>query len=72
MKLKLIQIGNSIGIRLPKAVLTECHLEHEVELTVHKPNLILSPVAKQREKWQETFAESVKIKPVKSEGEWEW
>lgn len=72
MKIKLIQIGNSYGIRLPKAVIQECHLEKELELTIKKPNLILSPVIKQRNNWKEQLAESIKVKPVKTEGEWEW
>lgn len=72
MKLKLIKIGNSFGIRLPKTVIQECHFDKELELTVKKPNLILSPILKKRSNWKEMMAESVKLKPVKSEGEWEW
>ena len=72
MKLKLVKIGNSFGIRLPKTVIQECHLSGELELTIKKPNLILSPVLQHRQGWKEMINESIKTKPVKTEGEWEW
>ena len=72
MRVKLIKIGNSFGFRLPKTIIQECHLGHEMEMTLKKPNIILSPILKQRPNWKEQMAESIKVKPVKSEGEWEW
>ena len=32
MIVKLIKIGNSLGIRLPKAIIEECHLQPELIL----------------------------------------
>jgi antitoxin MazE len=54
MKLKLVPIGNSRGIRIPKAVLQQCEMADEVELAVEGRRIILSPLSKQpREGWRE-------------------
>ncbi|MCH5434723.1 AbrB/MazE/SpoVT family DNA-binding domain-containing protein, partial [Leptospira interrogans serovar Canicola] len=34
MKASVVKIGNSKGIRIPKAVLEECHIEEEVDLLI--------------------------------------
>ncbi len=55
MKTTVVRIGNSRGIRLPKAILKECRLEGEVELEVKKGRLIVWPAAKPRRGWGEAF-----------------
>jgi antitoxin MazE len=57
MKTRVIQIGNSRGIRIPKGVLKELDLGDagEVDLTVRDDELIVSPVRRVREGWEEQF-----------------
>ncbi len=55
MKIPLITIGNSRGVRIPKTMLEQVGFEEEVELSVYKNNLLLSPVKQDREGWAEAF-----------------
>lgn len=56
MKVALVQIGNSRGVRLPKAVLKQCGFGDSVELTVEDGRVVLAPARKPREGWAEAFA----------------
>lgn len=53
VRAKLVQIGNSRGIRLPKSVIEEAGLGDEVELRVKKGEVIIARVKKVREGWAE-------------------
>jgi antitoxin MazE len=55
MKTNIVRIGNSRGIRIPKAVLEQCHLEDEVELEVRDDHLEVRPATKPRSGWAEAF-----------------
>ena len=55
MRAKLISIGNSKGIRLPRAVIEQAGLADEVELEVKRGQLIIRPARKPREGWEEAF-----------------
>ena len=56
MKLNIIQIGNSYGIRIPKAILKQCGFEETVIVHVDNGNLIISPDKKvSRVGWSEVF-----------------
>ena len=55
MKTKIIKIGNSRGIRLPKVVLQQIGIENEVDLEVDQDKIILKPIRRQRSGWQEAF-----------------
>ena len=73
MRIKLIQIGNSTGVRLPKNVIQECGFESELELSVQNKSVILSAPKEGRTAWTELFQESVRQKPIQEKGgEWEW
>ena len=72
MRIKLIPIGNSIGIRLPKSVIQSCGFESEVELTVQNKTVVLSAPREGRTAWKELFQESLKEQPMADGGEWEW
>lgn len=72
MKIKLIKIGNSMGVRLPQSVIKECHLENELELHVRQGSVVLSPVVKNRHGWKELIQSELLNHPIKAEGEWEW
>ncbi len=51
MKLRLIRIGNSRGIRLPKPVIQEAGLSDEVELRVRPGAIVIQPAAGPRAGW---------------------
>lgn len=55
MRTNLVRIGNSRGIRIPKALREQCHLQDEVELEVHGDHLEVRPVTKPRRGWAEVF-----------------
>lgn len=56
MKAKLIKIGNSHGVRIPKPLLEECAFGEVVQLTVKGHRLIIEPVqATARQGWEEAF-----------------
>lgn len=56
MLTKVVPIGNSRGIRIPKALLEQCGVGEEVELQVKGGTLILRPVATVRASWSTAFA----------------
>jgi len=52
MQVNVVKIGNSRGIRIPKKVLDQCHVEGVLELTVNDDDIVLTPVRrKPREGW---------------------
>jgi antitoxin MazE len=56
MKVALVPIGNSRGVRLPKAVLEQVGFEAEAELTIEDGRLVLEPVRRNRQGWSAAFA----------------
>ncbi len=61
MKLKLVQIGNSLGIRIPKSLLQQCKFKKEVTVTIVNGNLVLSPSHNAREGWEDTFKKMAEV-----------
>jgi len=55
MELKLIQIGNSKGVRLPKAVLDELGNFSVADLQVKDGSLVITPKHNPRQGWKEKF-----------------
>ncbi len=56
MKTRLVRIGNSRGIRLPKLVIEEAGLSDEVELRVRLGAIVIAPAAGPRAGWAEAAA----------------
>ena len=56
MLTKIVPIGNSRGIRIPKAMLDHCGFGNEVALEAADGSLILRPVNTPRAGWDEAFA----------------
>jgi len=58
METKIVAIGNSQGIRLPKHLLEECHLSvnQAVRVNVETGRLVISPARKPREGWEAMLA----------------
>jgi antitoxin MazE len=56
MKLNIITIGNSKGVRIPSAVLKQCNIVKELDLEVKDNKIILKPVKnKPRDGWGNAF-----------------
>lgn len=56
MEVKLVKIGNSRGVRLPKAVLTQTGMTERIEIEARGHNIILKPVKEPRSGWEARFA----------------
>ena len=56
MRTKVIPIGNSRGIRIPKALIEELGLTGEVDICVTGQSLLLTPIRPAREGWAESIA----------------
>ncbi|PKP56636.1 MAG: AbrB/MazE/SpoVT family DNA-binding domain-containing protein [Candidatus Altiarchaeales archaeon HGW-Altiarchaeales-2] len=50
MKAVVVPIGNSRGIRIPKTILEQCHIEQEVTLNVKDDSVIIKPIKKETSK----------------------
>lgn len=61
MLTKIVPIGNSRGIRIPKAMLEHCGFGDEVELQVRRGALVLRPVNTPRTGWAEAFADMAAV-----------
>jgi len=85
MKTKVIKIGNSKGVRIPRHILEESGLKNEIEIEVNDNKIILKPTKKAREDWDIAFKGMAKnnddiLLDKKSLGnltswdneEWEW
>ena len=56
MKIDIIKIGNSQGIRIPKTIMEQCGFTDSVDIEIKDDSLILSS-HKVREGWLESFQE---------------
>jgi len=57
MKTKIVRIGNSQGIRIPKTLLAQCSLTGPVEFEVRNGQLVLHSTSRPRAGWGEAFRE---------------
>lgn len=55
MRVELVRIGNSRGIRIPQSLIEQCGFGDAVELHVENNRLIISPERRPRQNWAETF-----------------
>ena len=53
MKTRLVRIGNSRGVRLPKAIIAQAGLTEEVELGVRDGAVVIARAARPRRGWAE-------------------
>mgnify|MGYP006294234763 CR=1 FL=1 len=56
MYTKLVRIGNSRGVRLPKAVIDQARLEEDLDVEVRGNAVIIRPANRLRETWAEAAA----------------
>lgn len=55
MKTKLIRIGNSQGVRIPKPVIEEIGLSGEIEMILKDNQIILRSSEETRKDWDHAF-----------------
>jgi antitoxin MazE len=82
VKARVVRIGNSRGIRIPKVWLDQLDLDDEVELAVQKDRLVIRRAQRPREGWEEAFRSMAEHrddrlldKPIVTKWdreEWEW
>ena len=82
MKTRLVQIGNSRGVRIPKPMIEEAGLGDEVELRLQKGAIVLMAARSPRSGWLEAArllrerGEDYMVDPAVSthfdDEEWEW
>ncbi len=62
MKTKVIKIGNSRGIRIPKTILEQSGLKSEVQLEVKNDRIIIKSASRLRENWDAAFKKMSELK----------
>jgi len=86
MKIKIVKIGNSKGIRIPKVLLHQTGISEEVNLEVKNNQIILKPVDRPaRYGWNSAFAlmsehgddklideESLAVQSSFDDTDWDW
>ena len=61
MKVNIVKIGNSQGIRIPKPLLEQTGLSGKVELVVKDGTLVIQHVHAVRANWEEAFADMASL-----------
>ena len=51
MKTKIVRIGNSRGIRLPKPLIEQAGLDEDVQLEVRGNTVVIRPISSRRVGW---------------------
>ena len=85
MLAKISQIGNSKGVRIPKAVLEACNLDEndQVEISTEGNVICLTPLSNPRHQWEEGFRclekfgpeselEAFKTAETFDDEDWQW
>ncbi len=68
---KLIQIGNSQGIRIPKAFIKQAGLDGvDLELEVVPQGLLIKPFKQARANWQEAIKTAISKQEIDYDHEW--
>jgi len=84
IKTRIVKIGNSQGIRIPKILLEQSNLTDEVELELQPNQIVIRSAQQARNNWEEAFKKMAQLgddtlldedslPPTTWEGEeWEW
>ena len=60
MRARIIKIGNSQGIRIPKPILEQSGIMEDVEIIVDGNQIVIRPLQNAREGWDDSFKEMTK------------
>ena len=55
MKVKLVPIGNSKGVRIPQAFIRACGFEDQVDMRIEKSAIVLAAPRRPRRNWDAAF-----------------
>jgi len=55
MRARVVRIGNSKGIRIPKSIIEQCHLHGDVDLEIQQGQLVIRSSSKPRGGWATAF-----------------
>ncbi len=84
MKSKIVKIGNSQGVRIPKPLIAEAGIEKEIEISVEDNRLVITPAEEPRADWDKSFKKMAErgddklldsgavLSTTWDEEEWEW
>ncbi|MBD1393835.1 AbrB/MazE/SpoVT family DNA-binding domain-containing protein [Mucilaginibacter glaciei] len=84
METKLIKIGNSFGIRIPKSLIKQYNLVNEIEIDPTRNGILIKSKTKARAGWEKQLETAIKAgyKPDDeltegftdefTETEWQW
>jgi antitoxin MazE len=82
IRTRIVKIGNSQGVRIPKLLLEQSGIHAEVEIEVEGDHLTIRKASRLRSGWDEAFAAMAKqnddvlldeIEPTDwDQAEWEW
>jgi antitoxin MazE len=83
MKTRIVRIGNSRGVRIPKLLLEQSGLGAEVELELRDGKIIIGPASRPRRGWEAAFLsmaehgddavlDAAAPGPSWDDEEWEW
>lgn len=61
MRARIVKIGNSQGIRIPKPLLEQTGISDDVELEVKQNQIIIRPVSNPRAGWDDAFKAMAKM-----------
>lgn len=61
MKTRIVSIGNSRGIRIPKPLLEQTGLSDEVEISAEDDALVIRPIKKPRAGWATAFQKMAQL-----------
>ncbi len=84
MRARIVKIGNSQGVRLPKPIIEQAGISEDVDIVVENEKIIIRPVSRPRSGWDEAFEKMAKHRddllidaepPIShswDETEWQW
>jgi antitoxin MazE len=55
MRARVVKIGNSQGIRIPKTLLDQTGISDDVELEVKQNQIVIRPISNPRKDWEKAF-----------------
>ena len=55
MRARIVKIGNSKGIRIPKPLLEQTGITDDVEVEVLNNRIVIRPVSSPRDSWETAF-----------------
>lgn len=84
MKTRIVKIGNSQGVRIPKLLLERSNLTEEVEIEAEDNRIVIRPARQPRQDWASAFRQMAERGDDKlidgdlpaqtrwDEDEWQW